>query len=70
MKRADLIRTIREGAKAAGFAIELARDDGDHEWWVVDGLGFSVPRHRELNELTVRSILKRLEPKLGEEWWR
>ena len=70
MKRTALIRTIREGAQAAGLDVELARNDGDHEGWVIDGLGFSVPRHRELNELTARSILKRLEPKLGKEWWR
>ncbi len=43
MKRAELIRSIRDGARAAGVAVELARDDGDHEWWVIDGLGFSVP---------------------------
>ena len=70
MKRTDLIRTIRGGAKVAGLAFELVRDNGDHEWWTVHGLGFSIPRHRELNELTARSILKQLEPKLGEEWWR
>lgn len=30
----------------------------------------SIPRHRELNELTARAILTVLEEKLGEDWWR
>jgi hypothetical protein len=27
-------------------------------------------RHSEINELTARSIMVRLEAKLGKDWWR
>jgi hypothetical protein len=30
----------------------------------------SIPRHRELNELTARAIIAALEVKLGKDWWR
>jgi hypothetical protein len=30
----------------------------------------TIPRHREINELTALGIFKSLEPELGENWWR
>jgi len=30
----------------------------------------TIPRHREINEITARAILKTLEPGLGLGWWR
>ncbi|WP_302178508.1 type II toxin-antitoxin system HicA family toxin [Phascolarctobacterium succinatutens] len=41
----------------AGFKLE--RDDGDHSIYKKPGSrSVQVPRHRELNELTAKAILK------------
>ena len=40
-------------------------DDGaDHDWYrnVITGVCQPVPRHREVNELTARAIIKKLAP--------
>lgn len=53
MKRRDLIRQL----DAAGF--QKVRDDGDHTIYKADGFPpISIPRHRELNELTAKNILR------------
>lgn len=53
MKRRDLIKAL----EAAGF--EKARDEGDHTIYCKKGYALVVvPRHREINELTARGILK------------
>jgi len=70
VKRADLMRRIGRAAHDAGLSWERLRTTGKHEVWSCDGLRVSVPRHREINELTAAGIMKALEEKLGEEWWR
>lgn len=53
MKRRDLIKKL----EAAGYKID--RDDGAHTIYEKNGSRpVQVPRHREINELTVKSILK------------
>ncbi len=53
MKRRDLIKKLEE----AGF--RAVRDEGDHTIYYKQGFPLaSVPRHRELNELTAKGILK------------
>ena len=53
MKRRDLVKLLSQ----AGF--KLARDDGDHSIYKKTGSrSVQVPRHRELNELTAKAILK------------
>lgn len=53
MKRRDLLKLL----KAAGF--HEIRDDGDHTIYKKDGCrSVQIPRHKELNELTAKSILK------------
>ena len=53
MKRRDLVKQL----EAAGYRV--ARDDGDHTIYAKpNGRPVQVPRHRELNELTAKSILK------------
>lgn len=58
MKRADLIRTLEE----AGCV--LIRHGGNHDWYRNSKTGFSqpIPRHREINELLARHILRKLAP--------
>lgn len=53
MKRRDLIKKL----ESAGYQID--RDDGLHTVYEKDGRrSVQVPRHREINENTAKSILK------------
>lgn len=53
MKKKDLEKEL----KALGFRKE--RDRGNHEVWKnTSGKSIPIPRHREINELTAKSILK------------
>ena len=53
MKRCDLIRQL----EAAGYKKE--RDNGGHTIYAKEGCRpIPVPRHRELNENTAKSILR------------
>ncbi len=53
MKRRDLIKKL----ESAGY--KLDRDDGGHSIYEKDGSRpVQVPRHREINENTAKSILK------------
>lgn len=53
MKRRDLIRKLEK----AGF--EFKRDGGNHDVYVRGSDTEEVPRHREINEITAKKILKR-----------
>ena len=53
MKRRDLIKKL----EAAGYKVD--RDDGDHTIYEKEGRRpLQVPRHREINEITAKAILK------------
>lgn len=53
MKRRDLIKRLEK----AGF--RLVRDVGNHTVYKKPGVRpIEVPRHKEVNELTAKSILK------------
>lgn len=53
MKRRDLIKKL----EAAGYTVD--RDDGDHTIYEKEGSRpLQVPRHREINEITAKAILK------------
>ena len=53
MKRRDLVKKL----EAAGYRV--VRDDGDHTVYKRPGSpNISVPRHRELNEMTAKAIIK------------
>ncbi len=56
MKVRDLVRKIEE--EGAVFV----RHGHDHDWYrnVITGRMAAVPRHREVNELTARRILRDL----------
>jgi len=56
MKRRDLIRKLEKAG------CELLRHGGKHDIYHNPGTGLSepVPRHREINELLARKILKNL----------
>lgn len=53
MKRRDLIRRLED----AGY--QLARDEGDHTVYrKANAQPIAVPRHREINENTAKTILR------------
>jgi hypothetical protein len=63
MKRVDLIREIE------GCGCVLIRHGAKHDWYRNPNTGVSqpVPRHREINELLARKIIRTLRnPDSGE----
>ena len=56
MKRTDLIRKLEEAG------CRLVRHGGNHDWYTNPTNGFSqpIPRHRDINELLAKHILKKL----------
>jgi mRNA interferase HicA len=53
VKRRDLVKQL----ESAGYRVD--RDDGGHTVYEKDGSRpVQVPRHREINENTAKSILK------------
>ena len=56
MKRADLIRKLEI------LGCSLVRHGGKHDWYrnPKTGMAQSVPRHKEVNEILARHILKQL----------
>jgi mRNA interferase HicA len=70
MKRRELLRRLADAAGEAGLAWELVRQGSSHELWRCGGALVTVPRHREINDLTALGICRALETELGEGWWR
>jgi mRNA interferase HicA len=70
VKRRVLIEAVAEAARDARLRWRLVRQGARHELSELDGLRVTIPRHRELNELTAAGIMKTFEVKLGKEWWR
>lgn len=60
MKKRDLENRIREMAKFAGLPGEFV-GGAKHDKFTINGKVILVPRHREINELTARAILKQAE---------
>jgi mRNA interferase HicA len=56
MKRLDLIRVLQD------LGCTLVRHGAKHDWYhnPETGVSQAVPRHREVNELLARSIIKKL----------
>jgi predicted RNA binding protein YcfA (HicA-like mRNA interferase family) len=56
MKRTDLIR------KLEALGCSLIRHGGNHDWYQnpKNGVSQPVPRHKEVNEILARHILKKL----------
>lgn len=52
MKQKDLVNKLQE----AGFVFK--RHGNEHEIYIRGGTVIAVPRHREINEITARKILK------------
>lgn len=70
MKRIALIRRISMAAHAAGRTWGLVRQGSSHEIWRLGGRLSTIPRPREITEVTATAIMLALEAELGEGWWR
>lgn len=57
MKHKDLVRMLKD----LGFS--LNRQGGEHEIWSNGKISVSEPRHKEIKEPTVKSILKKASGK-------
>jgi len=65
-----LIGRVADAAHAAGRTWVLVRQGSAHELWRLDDRRITIPRHREINEVTALAIMRALEAELGEGWWR
>jgi len=59
VKHSDLIRTITQNGAV------LTRHGAKHDWYTNHAakISIAVPRHKEVNENTARSIIKKLFPR-------
>jgi mRNA interferase HicA len=69
VKRRDLLRMVALAARISGLPWERICEGAAHEVWALDGRRITIPRHREINELTARAILRGFEPEFGRRWW-
>ncbi|GAB3069015.1 MULTISPECIES: type II toxin-antitoxin system HicA family toxin [Micromonospora] len=60
MKRTDLINRIGKAAADAGITFEKLREGGSHTIYRYGSQNVVIPRHKEINELTARGILRSL----------
>ncbi|GAB3810808.1 type II toxin-antitoxin system HicA family toxin [Micromonospora zhanjiangensis] len=60
MKRVDLLIRISKAAADAGVSFRLVREGGGHSVYRYGTQNVVIPRHREINELTARGILRSL----------
>jgi hypothetical protein len=70
MKRTVLLDLIAAAAREHGVTFLFIREGGNHEIWALDGRPIPIPRHREVDEMTTRRILRDLEPRFGKRWWQ
>lgn len=66
MKKRDLMRTLRAIAKAVGMDLDFVREGANHEIWTFGGERLVIPRHRDINERTARSIIKKAKDVSGD----
>lgn len=60
MKKRDLENKIKEMAKSSGFSFEFV-GGAKHDKFTINGKVILVPRHREINEITAKAILKQVD---------
>lgn len=71
MRRSAVIRRLRREARARGVPMDLVRQGSRHELWRCGEVLIAIPRHRDLDEMTVEGgIYRPLEDVFGSRWWR
>lgn len=63
MKRRDLLRRLAQIAKAQGLEMRLT-EGGSHTKVSIGDRTDVVPRHTEINEMTAKAIIRKLEGRL------
>ncbi|MGP9587243.1 hypothetical protein ACT3TB_16460 [Micrococcaceae sp. AOP34-BR2-30] len=69
-QRREIIKRIREEAKAQGMEFSERRQGAKHTVYDLDGTMIPIARHRQIPEKTTRDIYTQAEGKLGKGWWR
>jgi mRNA interferase HicA len=64
------IRKINKVACQSDLKLELVREGGKHTIYRCGSQLVTVPRHREINEMTAIGIMADLEAELGKGWWK
>ena len=59
MKKRELLRRLRSIARSADVELNFTREGANHEIWTIDGERLVIPRHRDVNERTAYSIIRR-----------
>ncbi|MFJ3319375.1 hypothetical protein [Curtobacterium sp. NPDC086286] len=65
MKQSELIKSIKQLAKAHQVPWIFDRHGGDHDIYKLDGKQYQIPRHREINERLARGMIKEAKDQLG-----
>jgi len=59
MEKRDLVKQLRVIARQRNPDFGLVREGRNHEVWTIGKTRLVIPRHREINGRTTRSILSR-----------
>jgi len=70
VKQVEVKRRIQRAAQARRIQWRLVRQGGRHEVWQCGRTKVTIPRHREVNEITAQGIFTTLEAELGLGWWK
>jgi mRNA interferase HicA len=58
VRKRELIKRLRAISSEAGTEAVFLREGANHELWKIAGERIVIPRHREINERTARSIIE------------
>jgi len=61
VRHTELVRRLRQAAKAQNLGFRLKRQGKEHEVWSFGNLDVVIPHHREIDERLARALLKRVE---------
>ena len=70
MKTKELQKIINSALSYRDIPKVKVSHGGKHDKWHIGEFIVIVPRHLEISDGTVNSIVKSLEPMLGKGWWR
>lgn len=60
MKRRDLINRLGRAADKQGVTFSFLREGASHSIYSFGGRNVAIPRHAEINEITAKSILRKV----------
>lgn len=69
MKRRDVIKKIKEGARRAGVDVNFP-ELTNHTGIICGSIRTTLGRHAEIPEQHAETIYRQLQPELGKGWWR